>query len=642
MQNPITTLQNLLAADGPLASLWPGFQARPAQTELARQVANAVQSRRSVILEAPTGSGKTLAYLLPVLLSHRRVIVSVGNLTLQDHLLQGEYQKLRLALPQLRSMFVLKGCDNYFCALRWSELQSDMGDRRLDPALQTALPVVRDWLRETRDGDIQSLPLAAPLLAQVRPLVTVGSEQCRGADCARFHSCFFQRARQRAATAEVLLINHRLLLSDRRLHSRGLGALLPGAEAVIVDEAHQLPDLLMHHNLDVMEEYRVLRWVRALGQLIQPQAGMYPEFLPLLRQLQRLWGHIGAQLQSNAASQRLIRVDGASLAPLANLLQRLQQWLALLHAAALPVNKYAELLQQWSELLQRAGQPGQVLYADLGPQGLRLLSPQVLNPFSSLSQDATAWVFLSATLRVAGSFDFFRRALSLPVLPEWHHNSGLDHRDKALLWLPDELPAPGAEGFYQAWLARLQPILRQLDGGILLLFSSHQALQQCAALLTDTTGRPLLVQTPQSDRQRLLRQFRQSPQSILLATGSFWEGIDVQGTALRCVAIDKLPFVAPDDPLALAWRRQAAEQGGSWFNDYMVPQAVIRLRQGVGRLLRGPGDQGLVVIGDRRLVDKPYGQRFLDSLPVMPRAQQWAEVADFLRQRDLLRATPGL
>ena len=195
-----------------------------------------------------------------------------------------------------------------------------------------------------------------------------------------FHSCFFQRARQRAATAEVLLINHRLLLSDRRLHSRGLGALLPGAEAVIVDEAHQLPDLLLQHNLDVMEEYRVQRWMRALEQLIQPQAGLYPEFQPLLRQLQRLWRHIGAQLQENAASQPLIPVDGASLAPLANLLQRLRQWLALLQAAALPVNQYVEPLQQWSELLQRARERGvQVLLLSCDPNFSAAIQPDVLH-----------------------------------------------------------------------------------------------------------------------------------------------------------------------------------------------------------------------------------------------------------------------
>lgn len=607
----------------PLQESWPGFAVRPEQQALAEAVENALQQRQSVALEAPTGTGKTLAYLLPALLHSGRVIISVGNRTLQDHLWWGEYQKLRSCIPHLRPLTVLKGCENYVC--RWQlEEKLQSGERWVQEHWQT----ISIGLQQSRSGEINTLPLPDTERAAATQHLTVTADQCIGQRCSRFDQCYFQQARNRAAGAEVLLINHTLLLSDNRLFEKGMGALLPVVDTVIVDEAHQLPDMLVRFNTEMLDGYRLQRWLRQVRANCAEQFGLFPGLKAGLNQLEAVWAKIREQVQQNA-TETLLPIAATSLLPLLKLLMTLDAGLRQVQIAQTNLQSQLEQLQAWRTMLGHAITAESVLQADNSGPHLRLIAGRVQSPFVSLAATQANWIFVSATLAVDNSFTWFKRILDLPHLQVRRFAGELDYARQALLWIPEALPAPADEDFMPQWIEQILAVANVLDGGMLLLFSSHDALQNAAQLLHGRTSRQLLVHLPGSHRQQLLQQFRQNDQSLLLATGSFWEGIDVSGTALRCIAIDKLPFAPPDDILALAWKFMAAQQGQHVFNDYMVPQAITRFRQGIGRLLRSADDRGLMLVGDTRLLRKPYGQRFLSSLPPVPVATSFADVQAF-------------
>ncbi|NPU92490.1 MAG: ATP-dependent DNA helicase [Gammaproteobacteria bacterium] len=615
----------------PLRESWPGFTVRTEQRALAEAVENALSQRQPMALEAPTGTGKTLAYLLPVLMHSQRIIISVGNRTLQDHLWWGEYQKLRSCLPQVRPLTVLKGCENYIC--RW----------KLDEQLQTGERwVAENWqaisigLQQTRSGEINTLPLPDAERAIATQQLTVTADQCLGQRCTQFGNCYFQQARTRAAQAEVLLINHTLLLSDNRLFEKGMGALLPVADAVVVDEAHQLPDLLVRFNTDMLDGYRLQRWLRQVRSACKEYFGLFPTLKSGLNQLESMWEKISHQLHQSG-EDNLVQVAAVSLLPLLKLLMSLDVVLRQVQTAHAGIQSQLEQLQAWRSVLGHAIAEETVLQADTGGRWLRLIAGRVQSPFANLAATSANWIFISATLAVDNSFTWFKRILDLPQLQVQRFAGELDYARQAMLWIPESLPEPTDEAFMSAWIEQVLTVARDLDGGMLLLFSSHEALQNAAQLLQGRTDRQLLIHLPGSHRQQLLQQFRQNDQSLLLGTGSFWEGIDVSGAALRCIAIDKLPFTPPDDILALAWKFMAAKQGQHLFNDYMVPQAITRFRQGIGRLLRSSDDRGLILVGDTRLLRKPYGQRFLSSLPPVPVATSFAAVQAFFREQGLLR-----
>ena len=534
-------VEEYMSEGGLLQQDWPGYVVRPEQILLAREVEKGIASGISLALEAPTGTGKTLSYLLPALLSSRKVILSVGNLTLQDHLLLGEYQKLRSLLPDLRNLKVLKGCDNYFCHHRYHQAREGQLSSAAQNQIHQLWDVISNWLIQTRHGEIQTLPLSADQINQLVPAVTLGADQCLGLRCPFFDACYFQRARQQAAAADLLLINHTLLLSDQRLFEKGMGALLPTADTVIVDEAHQLPDLLIRRNTEAIEDYGLQRWIKRVRRQVKGYTTLFAGFPELLIRLERLWEQIRQQLLQSGAAEGVTVVSGNSFKPLQHVFEQALMVLSSIHAAAVNVSVEIGQLQQWIAMLKRAAEQQSVLYCDVEKGLLRVVAARLHNPFISLNSDAASWVFISATLAVDGGFDYFKRALSLPQVETHLHRSAMDYENRAMLWVPEHLPLPADERFYECWVDACVSVLQQLDGGMLMLFSSHEALQIAAGLIQDRTDREVLLYEPGSNRHSLLQQFRQRTHSVLLATGSFWEGIDVKGEALRCVAIDKLP-----------------------------------------------------------------------------------------------------
>lgn len=617
---------------GVLDQNWPEFQPRETQLKLARLVEQALETGNSHILEAPTGTGKTLAYLLPALKSDQRVIISVGNLTLQDHLWWGEYQKLRAVVTPLRSLQVLKGSENYLCL---HQLHGALS--RGQPLLLDNMDMIQQWQTQTQSGELQTLPLDPQVRKQLMPFMSVGADQCLGSRCDQFEACHFQRARKRASKAEVLLINHTLLLSDSTFFEKGMGALLPEAQAVVVDEAHQLPELLLRSNMEMMDDYGVRQWLKQFSMQIGEHRLLFPDLSRYLQQLSQIWQQIQDQIGQQAQLNSTVSVRGQSLLPLVRVMERVGEHLESLLVTAPNLDALTTAFTGWLQMLQRAQAQDAVLFCQMSNNGLRIFSSRLQNPFTNIPHQKFAWVFISATLKVEGSFDYFKGALGLPEYMASHTcESALDYANQALLWLPKGLPLPADEDFYPSWVNKVLALESSLRGGILMLFSSYQALQSCAELLEGKTGRTVLIYSNRSHRQKLLQQFRQDEQSILLATGSLWEGIDIKGSALSCVAMDKLPFIPPNDVLSLVWQQRALENQQNLFQDYMVPHAITRLRQGIGRLLRSNDDRGLVMLGDRRILEKNYGERFLASIPPMPLLREYHQVAEYLSRWQLL------
>ncbi len=620
-------IQEILSENGPLINLWPGFQVRPNQIKLATEIENALLNTQSLILEAPTGTGKTLAYLLPALASQKRIILSVGNRTLQDHLWWGEYQKLRATVEGLRSLTLLKGCENYLCLHR---LQQALEEG--DPLIAANWATLQNWQVQSNDGEIQTVSIEGVQASQIRQHLTVTADRCMGKACDQFERCYFQKARNKASTAQVLLINHTLLLSDKQLFEKGMGALLPQVDSVIVDEAHQLPELLMRFNMKMVDGYRVMRWIKQVRKEIQQQPILFKEIPSLLKLFEQMWNQIHQQLCQKNSTSDLISVSVASLRPLMDVWEKLLAPLQQMHHAQINLHDVIQRLQGWLSTLKDAKDDSGVVYCEFNQQNLTLFSSHLHAPFTSVNQQATSWVFLSATLMVENNFDYFKQVLSLPDVSTYRCQESLDYKSRAALCMPNTLPLPDDEHFYSAWIEQVIEASEIIPGGFLLLFSSHAALQTAAELLQEKTGRNCLIYQSDSNRQALLNQFKRDGNAFLLATGSFWEGIDIQGLALSCVAIDKLPFIPPNDTMALVWKQVARDKQQNWFNDFMVPHAITRLRQGVGRLLRSHEDCGLILLGDRRLYTKPYGARFLKSLPSMPLLESVQDIRSYVEE----------
>ncbi len=625
-------VNDYLSSEGIFVKQWPGFQFRSDQLDIAETVVSAIADNQSIAMEAPTGLGKTLAYLLPALLSDKKIIISVGNRTLQDHLWLGEFHKLKMVLDDVRDLKILKGCENYVCRSRLVE-QFEIGNSTIAEHWNVLL----QWLAVTESGEVESVPLNQQTKHVLSETATVTSAQCLGQQCTEFHRCYFQRARVQALEAKLLLINHSLLLSDNRLFEKGMLALLPAADVVIVDEAHQLPDMLCRSNTEMIDGHQFNGWLNRMKRVFAHGAASYTYGRELLKRLHAVWSSIRSQLADQEHHSGVIIVAPASFKPLLSLFQEFAVQLQHIHLAVQDINADLQKLREWQRLLEQAITSQRAIHCDLNSENIRLISPTLSKPFARLQQQGVTWVFLSATLVVDGDIRYFKRALSLPELEFKTYQAAMDYERNALLWLPQDLPEPDDELFYRAWTVLLLKVWERLDGGLLALFSSHQALQQVAKELPETLPRTVLVFHPGDDRQEILQRFRQERDALLLATGSFWEGVDIPGAALSCVAIDKLPFAAPNDLLAQVWKSMAAENQDHWFNDYMLPQAVTRLRQGIGRLLRNPQDKGLVILGDVRVKKRPYGHRVLSSLPKMPVISEFHQLEEILVQKGISR-----
>jgi ATP-dependent DNA helicase DinG len=636
-------LDDVFGPDGPLARALPGYTPRPGQAAMAHAVASALEGREALIVEAGTGTGKTYAYLVPALLSGRRVIVSTGTRALQDQLFHRDLPSICGALGRPVRVALLKGRANYLCRHRLELALQQAWSRGVRGEVAPALPRVNAWAAATRRGDVGEVGGIGEQ-DPVWPWVTSTRENCLGGDCPQFDDCCVLAARREAQAADIVVVNHHLLMADLVLKEEGFGELLPGADAIVVDEAHQLPEIaaqFLGFSISTRQLTALARDVTGELLLAQQMGGVDAAIAAFEAQLATVAGSVPpeARLEFAQWPDRLIEAANGQASRAAELADALAP---LASGGESGIDRLRARLGECAEKLRRLTQdeaPGGVRWVESSARSVSLhFAPvDVAGQLSALVEaQSCAWILTSATLAVGEDFSHYKRRSGLARASSLRFESPFDFRNQALLFLPEGFTNPGGESHPRDVIHAALPVLEASGGRAFLLFTSHRALREGAAAIRRHWGEqapvPVLVQG-EAGRDQLLRRFREAGNAVLLGTGSFWEGVDVKGSALCVVVIDKLPFAVPDDPLLRARLDAIREQGGNPFFDEQVPQAVIALKQGVGRLIRDANDFGVVVLCDPRLLSKGYGRAFLDSLPPMPRTRSTARVREFLHER---------
>jgi ATP-dependent DNA helicase DinG len=628
----------LLGAGGPFSEVLPGFAPREAQVQMAGAVEKALSQKSSLVIEAGTGIGKTLAYLVPAILSGERVIISTGTKTLQDQLYFRDLPLVRDALDESIKIALLKGRANYLCLHR---MMLARAEGRLPSREAVAeLEAVVDWSAKTNDGD---LSIASVLTEEsgLLPLVTSTADNCIGSECPQFEDCYVARARGEAQDADIVVVNHHLLFADMAIKQSGFGEVLPGASAFIVDEAHQAPETASRFfsvSLSARQVNELCRDFLAESAEVSGSMGVLREpVADCLQKLKEIQLVISDRMAERGSWQELVGDEQVRTA-----LQQLDQSIDGIAAAVTDlagrargmdgcIERLTEL-QLWLDRFDAGQSAGEVRWFEKRGRGfvIHITPLEVSTPFNAFREmlDA-AWLFTSATLSVDGDFRHFTAQMGLEDAQTLQLDSPFDYANNAMMWLPDHLPEPRDSEFVPALLENVIPLLEASQGRAFLLFTSHRALRRAAEILADRVSFPLFVQGEQP-RSVLLEQFRQSGEGVLLGSSSFWEGVDVIGDALSLVVMDKLPFAAPDDPVMEARSDLLRKSGGNPFTQLYLPQAVISLKQGAGRLIRDVNDRGALVICDPRIQTKSYGRVFRDSLPPMRQAAEHSEVEKFL------------
>ena len=614
---------------------------------MASRIEEAIAHDGILVAESGTGTGKTFAYLVPALLSGRKTLISTGTRHLQDQLFRRDLPVVLEALQVPVTTALLKGRANYLCLHRLDVLEAEGVGKRL--ASQTAS--VRRWSQRTRSGDIAELG-ELPEDAEVWPLVTSTTENCLGSQCGSFEDCHVLRARREAMAADLVVVNHHLFFADMALREEGFGSLLPGAEAIIFDEAHQLPEiasLFFSQSLTGAQLRGLARDVRS--EHMREQSGI-DELIPASDRLEKAVSDFRLALGEEPRRAAWSALDGN--APFRDAVTALDENLRhlgnLLERAAPRGEGLAGCARRASILLDRLLQITQapsgeiVAWFETTPRGFGVhLTPlDTATPFRArLEEEPRAWIFTSATLSVNGRFDHFQSQLGLDTADTGVWESPFDYAGQSLLYLPTGFPEPASPEYVSNVVDLACEIVGASRGRAFLLFTSHRALRQAATLLADRIPYPLLIQG-QAPRAELLARFRELGNAVLLGTGSFWEGVDVRGETLSCVIIDKLPFATPDDPVFQARAAAMEEAGGNPFMDFQLPAAVLALKQGAGRLIRDTTDRGVLVLCDPRLLSKGYGKAFLASLPPMRRTRDLGEVRSFFGQEPVSSAIAGV
>jgi len=595
-----------------------------------------------LLVEAGTGVGKTFAYLVPALLSGRRIVISTGTRSLQDQLFGRDLPTVSAAIGRPVSVAMLKGRANYVCLhrLELAGQEARFGSREEARWFSR----IRQWALATRTGDVTEVE-GVPEDARVWPLVTSTADNCLGQECPSYAACHLVEARRQAQEADLVVINHHLLFADMAIKQSGFGEVLPGAAAFVIDEAHQAPETASRFFSQSLSARQVDDLCRdflaesagisgALAVLREPVA----DCLQKLKEIQLVmadrmaergpWGELVADAE----------VRGA--------LQKLDQAIAVLSDAAEPLAGSARgldgcigRLTELQACFDRFDAPladNEVRWFEKRGRGFALhITPlEVSSVFNTFRETLdAAWLFTSATLAVGGDFTHFTGHMGLADADTLQLESPFDYSRNARLWLPAGLPEPRDAGFLDALLEEVVPLLLASKGRAFLLFTSHRALRQVRETLAERIPFPLFVQGEQP-RSLLLDAFRHSGDGVLLGTASFWEGVDVIGDALSLVVIDKLPFAAPDDPVIEARSDLLRRAGGNPFRQLFLPQAVISLKQGAGRLIRDVNDRGVLVLCDPRIRTRSYGQVFLASLPPMAPAADRQDAVRFLESLD--------
>jgi ATP-dependent DNA helicase DinG len=610
---------------------------------MAQAVEQAIEERSVLIAEAGTGTGKTFAYLVPALAKGGKVIISTGTKTLQDQLFGRDIPTVRNALQAPVTVALLKGRANYVCHYHLERAKND--GRFLDRDDVVYLARIESYARTSKTGDRSGLA-EVPEDATVWPQVTSTRENCLGGDCPNYKQCFVMEARKQAMEADVVVVNHHLFFADVVLRDEGVAELLPACNTVIFDEAHQLPEtaslffgetISTHQLIELGRDTRMEAAASAKDNAALPDAASQLEKAARDLRLQ-VRDDIGRQPYAQAAANRDF-TDALNAAA-----TRLTEFAGLLEAQADRSEGLRNCWMRGMEMLNRLGRwqgeedRERVRWVEVFAHSVHLNA----TPLSiaaifhrQISGHPRAWIFTSATLSVAGDFSHYQREMGLDEAATAFWESPFDYQNQALLYVPEKLPEPNSEGYTRAVVDAALPVIEAAEGRTFFLFTSLRAMREARDLMETGMKRmgmeyPLLMQG-EGSRTELLERFRKLGNAVLLGSASFWEGVDVKGEALSLVIIDRLPFAPPDDPVLAARIEKMNSEGRNAFMEYQVPQAVITLKQGSGRLIRDENDRGVLMICDPRLISKHYGKRIWRSLPPMKRTRDLGEVRDFYK-----------
>ncbi|MGK5032753.1 ATP-dependent DNA helicase [Janthinobacterium sp. MDT1-19] len=641
-------IERLFGAGGPLGPAVGSYKPRRSQTEMAKAIAHAIDSQTTLIAEAGTGTGKTFAYLVPALMWGGKTIVSTGTKNLQDQLFLRDIPTVRAALQAPVSVALLKGRSNYVCHYHLERtLQNGRMTSRDDVG---HLREISRFIKMTSSGDKAELA-KVPENAMIWNLVTSTRDTCMGAECQYYQDCFVMKARKEAQQADVVVVNHHLFFADVALKDTGVAELLPSANTIIFDEAHQLPDTatlffgntvstsqILELCRDVLAEglahARGIDWAKTVTvvekaardlrltfpqdivRLSLPQIAPSSDFFPALDTLKDELDGMVAVLETQAERAETLeqcRVRGVELA------QQLSGW-------------------KFDPKAKVAAGEEAVFWVEAFSSSLQLhKTPLSIAPIFNNQREGTprSWIFTSATLAVKNDFKHFSEQMGLTGEPSHTWPSPFDYVQQGLLFVPQNLPQPNSLGYTDAVIDCALPIIEAAGGRTFFLCTTLRAVKRAAERLADEFKQrglnfPLFVQGDKG-RTELLDQFRAAGNGVLIGSQSFWEGVDVRGDALSLVIIDKLPFAPPDDPVLAARIEVMEKQGKNGFMHHSLPEAIINLKQGAGRLIRDEGDRGVLMICDPRLISKPYGKRIWQSLPPFKRTRDTAEVVEFFR-----------
>jgi ATP-dependent DNA helicase DinG len=695
-------VREVFSEQGALARVLDGYEPRAGQRLMSEAVASVIENGGTLLAEAETGTGKTLAYLVPSVLSGRRVLVSTGTKNLQEQIFFKDLPLLKEALGISFSATLMKGRSNYLCLHRWenykqetesfgggesfgsfepflferSQIERPERSERLERSERAVfLPIITNWLTTTETGDraeLRDLPEDLSIWKEI----AADADSCLGTECPHYDGCFVTAMRRRAAEADVVIVNHHLLCADASVRQSAYGEVIPPCSTVVVDEAHQLEDVATQYFGCATSGFRVESLVRDVERLLTStqtvQAFTMAESEGIARALaavstsSRLFFEglaLNPSLQTATGLDTRVRYTAESLADhaeegltLAGAVEELEAALASAEPAAegptdrhatddipdsVPVAEALATLQRRARelcddlrFLIKAGDQDFVYYVesrgrsrwpragsggrDAARASLRASPIDVSRIIQEALFDRMRGVVLtSATVAVDGSFDYVKKRLGIRQAEELRVSSEFDYTSQALLYLPRRIPSPKTPAFVEAAAREVIEIVRRTRGRAFVLFTSYGVLRSVQRLIETALPYPILVQGT-APRTELVERFRSTPNAVLLATSSFWQGVDVVGEALSCVVIDKLPFASPGDPVTAARIEAINAGGGDAFADYQVPLAILALKQGLGRLIRHRTDRGVLAVLDSRLRTMGYGRRFLASLPPAP------------------------
>lgn len=639
-----SSTDNFFSPQGPLNDCLNNYQLRAEQVEMAKSVSNAIKDKESLVIEAGTGVGKTFAYLYPSLLKGGRVVISTATKNLQDQLFFNDIPKIREALKISVKVNILKGRANYICKLRMENTnQEGMFFNKNDAKY---LHLIKAFSDNSDSGEVSEIS-KIPENSAIWPMVTSTKENCLGQDCEFYKNCFLVKARKEALESEVLIVNHHLFFADFVLKDAELSEILPKANTVIFDEAHQVPLVASFFLGEFISSSQIINLI----QDCQQSFIKYPDTIKILDSLAK-------DLQENIFELKVL-ISPSSVRLNINKLQDYDAFketyktlIAKLDLLETILSKHAEDNAESQRLFDRATEltiklnswlkrdnQNDIYWLEVFARTIQFNATpiSVAEQFNKFQKKAdSAWIFTSATLSINGSFDHFTSLLGLKKSRTQYLQSPFNYSENAFLYVPKEIPDPKDELFNLVLVKKALPLIRAAKGRAFILATSLKSMEEIGALLKDEFEKnkidyPVITQG-EGPKNDLLNQFKKHGNAVLIGSLSFWEGIDVRGSTLSLVIIDKLPFQSPGDPVFESKIKLLTEEGANAFMSMQLPEAIIRLKQGVGRLIRDDHDKGVMVICDRRIIEKSYGMKIWKSLPSFKRTRSESAVINFLEE----------